>query len=74
MSPKICARFYRPPEIILLEREYDQSMDMWAVGCILAELIIRSHPYRKKGYSDNKFFLFEGEKCYPMSPNDDPQL
>ena len=39
LSNHICSRWYRAPEIILTERIYEQPMDMWAIGCILAELI-----------------------------------
>jgi dual specificity tyrosine-phosphorylation-regulated kinase 1 len=33
----IQSRFYRAPEI-LLGLDYDQSIDMWSIGCILMEL------------------------------------
>ena len=32
-------RWYRAPEIILLERDYGQAMDIWSLGCILAEFL-----------------------------------
>jgi serine/threonine protein kinase len=32
---------YRPPEMILGTWYYGPSADMWSVGCILAELIMR---------------------------------
>ena len=32
-------RWYRPPEISLCERQYDQASDMWSFGCILYELL-----------------------------------
>ena len=35
----IQSRFYRAPEI-LLSKEYDFSIDMWSLGCILCELFI----------------------------------
>lgn len=30
--------FYRAPELILRKAEYTQEIDMWSVGCLLAEL------------------------------------
>ncbi|KAL3228999.1 Uncharacterized protein RNJ44_02086 [Nakaseomyces bracarensis] len=33
----VATRWYRAPELILSNQEYDKSIDMWAVGCILAE-------------------------------------
>ena len=32
------ARWYRPPEIILLEPYHDSKVDIWSAGCIFAEL------------------------------------
>lgn len=32
---------YRPPEIILGAKFYGPASDMWTVGCILAEIILR---------------------------------
>lgn len=34
----VATRWYRAPELILGTRNYDKSIDIWAVGCILAEL------------------------------------
>jgi len=36
----IQTRWYRAPELLLNAVMYDQSVDMWSVGCILAEMII----------------------------------
>ncbi|KAF9423446.1 hypothetical protein HW555_001255 [Spodoptera exigua] len=37
-TPGVVTRWYRAPEILLLSREYSTPVDMWSVGCILAEL------------------------------------
>ena len=37
----VVTRWYRAPEVILCESEYDESIDLWAVGCVFAELIGR---------------------------------
>jgi len=37
----ICARWYKPPEIMLGTKKPTKSVDMWSVGCILGELISR---------------------------------
>ena len=59
------ARWYRPPEIILLEPYYDTKVDIWSLGCIFAELAyIWDDPE-----NDMKLrFLFKGGSCYPLSP------
>ena len=32
-------RPYRSPELLMGSRSYDGAVDMWAVGCVLAELL-----------------------------------
>jgi serine/threonine protein kinase len=39
MSSHVSSRWFRAPEIILIEKEYDQGVDIWSIGCILYELI-----------------------------------
>ena len=39
MSAHVCSRWYRAPECCLLEKNYGQAIDMWSIGCILAELL-----------------------------------
>jgi kinase len=36
----ICSRYYRAPELIFGATEYSNAIDIWSVGCVLAELII----------------------------------
>lgn len=36
--------WYRAPEVILEDPNYDYAVDIWAVGCIMAE-IIRPEPF-----------------------------
>lgn len=40
---KICSglRWYRSPELLFGARIYGTGVDIWAVGCILAELLLR---------------------------------
>ncbi|CUT98909.1 cyclin dependent kinase 9 [Echinococcus multilocularis] len=33
--------WYRPPEILLMDRNYGKPVDLWGVGCIIAELWTR---------------------------------
>ena len=35
---------YRPPELLLGSKKYTEAIDMWSVGCILAELVT-ANPY-----------------------------
>ena len=41
MTDYIATRWYRAPEVILSWKKYTAAIDVWSVGCILAELITR---------------------------------
>jgi len=34
----ICSRYYRAPELIFSSTNYNCSIDVWAMGCVIAEL------------------------------------
>ena len=40
LTDYVCTRWYRAPECILKSKNYNQSIDIWAVGCILCELYL----------------------------------
>lgn len=39
MTEYVATRWYRAPEVMLSFKEYTKAIDMWSVGCILAEMI-----------------------------------
>jgi len=39
-------RWYRSPELLFGARMYGVGVDMWAMGCILAELLLRVQPFK----------------------------
>ncbi len=39
LSLSVGSRWYRAPEICLVEKHYDQASDIWGVGCIIYELL-----------------------------------
>lgn len=41
-TPYVVSRYYRAPELIMGSHLYDFSIDIWAAGCILFELIART--------------------------------
>lgn len=34
-----CYRWYRAPEVMLTFKEYTRAIDVWSVGCVLAEML-----------------------------------
>ena len=65
LSPFVQTRLYRSPEVILLEKNYDQAADIWSVGLILSELMQSSDKYLESKHSR---YLSKGQSCYPISP------
>ena len=39
----ICSRYYRAPELIFGNPDYSNQIDVWSVGCVIAELML-GHP------------------------------
>jgi len=69
LSRHVSTRWYRAPEIVLLEKEYDSSIDMWSTGCILEELLFSSKQYHPNCKKSGKRALFYSDSCYPLSPS-----
>ena len=40
-TKKVVTQFYRPPEVCLEDPCYNEKVDVWSAGCVLAELISR---------------------------------
>lgn len=41
-SPRVGTQLYKAPELLIGENiEYSSAVDMWSVGCIMAELVLR---------------------------------
>ena len=37
----VVTRWYRAPEVLLSWKKYSSAIDVWSVGCILAEMLTR---------------------------------
>ncbi|ORX57473.1 Pkinase-domain-containing protein [Hesseltinella vesiculosa] len=42
MTSQVVTRWYRSPELLFGAKEYSYAVDMWSVGCIFAELMLRT--------------------------------
>ena len=67
LTGHVVTRWYRAPELILLEKDYTAAIDMWSVGCIFAELMgmIKENAATFLDRSP----LFPGTSCFPLSPD-----
>lgn len=66
LTGHVVTRWYRAPELILLEKDYTASIDVWSVGCIFGELLnmIKENAPTFLDRSP----LFPGSSCFPLSP------
>jgi mitogen-activated protein kinase 1/3 len=51
MTEYVATRWYRAPEIMLSFKMYTKAIDLWAVGCILAELLTGRPLFPGRDYS-----------------------
>ena len=70
LTGHVVTRWYRAPEIILLEKDYGPGIDIWAVGCIFAELLGMMRE-NAPTFLDRQP-LFPGKSCFPLSPAKNP--
>lgn len=52
MTEYVATRWYRAPEIMLSFQNYTTAIDIWSVGCILAELLGGKPIFRGRDYVD----------------------
>lgn len=52
LTEYVVTRWYRAPEIMLACHEYSKPVDVWSVGCIFAELILRKPLFPGDDYID----------------------
>ena len=61
MTQHVVTRWYRAPELMLVpDGMYDSSIDMWSVGCILAELLGRKTLFPGKNFIDQLTLILNG--------------
>jgi len=65
MTRHVVTRWYRAPELILLQADYSEMIDVWSVGCIYAELL----QMLEGTHLEDRGPLFPGSSCFPLSPD-----
>lgn len=50
MTEYVATRWYRAPEIMLSFKRYGPAIDVWSIGCILAELLGGKPIFKGKEY------------------------
>ncbi|GFE53759.1 cell-cycle-associated kinase MAPK [Babesia ovis] len=67
LTGHVVTRWYRAPELILLQENYTAAIDVWSIGCIFAELLnmVKANMPDSSARSP----LFPGSSCFPLSPD-----
>ena len=60
MSQEVVTLWYRPPEILLGQKNYTSSVDLWALGCILSELVTSEVLFSGRSELDQLIKIFNG--------------
>ncbi|XP_045134616.1 mitogen-activated protein kinase 1-like [Portunus trituberculatus] len=65
LTEYVATRWYRAPEIMLNSKGYTKSIDIWSVGCILAEMLSNRPLFPGKHYLDqlNHILGILGSPC-----------
>mmetsp|Transcript_5631 Transcript_5631/g.11447 ORF Transcript_5631/g.11447 Transcript_5631/m.11447 type:complete len:446 (+) Transcript_5631:101-1438(+) len=66
LTGHVVTRWYRAPELILMQSDYTEAIDVWSAGCIYAELLMMVATSK---YSE-RAPLFPGQTCFPLSPHE----
>ena len=72
-------RWYRPPELLFGSRYYGSAVDIWSVGCIFAELMLRIPYMPGESDMDQLKTIFRAlgtptEEDWPVSEQDSFQI
>jgi len=70
LTNRVITLWYRPPELLLGCTAYSPKIDMWSVGCIIAEMFRRSGFLRGQTEAEQLKLIFE--KCGHPTPGDWP--
>lgn len=56
-SPQVGTLWYKSPQLLLARRRYSCEVDMWAVGCIMAELVLGKPLFRGTSEADQLYCI-----------------
>ena len=78
MTDYMATRWYSPPELLVIEPEYNESIDIWGIGCIAAELLFKIPFFKGNSCEDQLLKIVETignlpKKLLNKLPNDEKQ-
>lgn len=66
LTAHVVTRWYRAPELILLQTPYTETVDVWSAGCIFGELLDTMQGNCEN--TDARTALFPGASSFPLTP------
>jgi len=51
---RVGSRYYKAPELLVGYKQYDYSLDIWSVGCMLASMILRKEHFFRGADNDDQ--------------------
>eukprot|EP01068_Selenidium_serpulae_P015214 Selendium_serpulae@DN6186_c0_g1_i3.p1 len=66
LTTHVVTRWYRAPELCLIQRQYTEKIDVWSLGCIFGELLQAMEENLNE--PDRRGPLFPGAFCFPLTP------
>ncbi|PPS04071.1 hypothetical protein GOBAR_AA16588 [Gossypium barbadense] len=69
-TTKVVTQWYRAPELLLGRKKYSTAVDMWSVGCVMAELLAKEPLFKGTAEIDQLRKIFDtlgvpSEKIWP---------
>ena len=69
-SNEVVTLWYRPPDVLLGSQQYNESIDIWSIGCIIAEMVNGKVLFSGKSDIDQLACIFKilgtpNEKSWP---------
>ncbi|CUA76900.1 extracellular signal-regulated kinase 1/2 [Rhizoctonia solani] len=59
MTEYVATRWYRAPEVMLTFKEYTRAIDIWSVGCVLAEMLSSKPLFPGRDYHHQLSLILE---------------
>jgi mitogen-activated protein kinase 1/3 len=59
MTEYVATRWYRAPEVMLTFKEYTRAIDIWSVGCVLAEMLSGKPLFPGRDYHDQLSIILD---------------
>ena len=59
MTPLVVTLWYRAPELLLGETCYTPAVDLWSVGCIFAEIVLRAPLFAGRSEAEQLHLVFD---------------